>query len=307
MWMGWAIAAFGALGCDAAPSTPRCVVSADCASGVCRPDGRCAPPHEPDAGLGDGGASGPDGARPEPGVDGGPGAGCRPDADGVVSRAEAPFGPGLMARYVTARDVGVNTAGADPGDGRRRWDFEGALPGDHDLDVDTEPLDGRWFADRFPGADYTARLTGDAELLGVFRVTASALELMGVVSPTDGPTRTELTYEPPVRLLVFPLEEGARWTSETRVTGWAQGLAANYGETYESAVDARGEVRTPYAPFDALRVRVTLTRDLTFRRTVVRQFLFVAECFGTVATVVSEEDEAETEFDRAAEIRRLGF
>ena len=38
-----------------------------------------------------------------------------------------------------------------------------------------------------------------------------------------------------------------------------------------------------------------------------RQFLFVAECFGTIATLVSEDNETMTEFDRAAEIRRLGF
>ena len=40
---------------------------------------------------------------------------------------------------------------------------------------------------------------------------------------------------------------------------------------YESVVDAAGEVVTPYAPFEALRVRTTLTRDLTFSRTTVRQ------------------------------------
>ncbi|MEC7524291.1 MAG: hypothetical protein VYE22_30695 [Myxococcota bacterium] len=304
-----ALALLAALaGCDATAPQPRCVTGADCASGVCQSDGLCAPPQDPpDARLPDGRVPPVDGGlRPDAGRDAGSGL-CRPNEDGVVSRAEAPFGPGLMARYRTATDVGVDTAGADLGDGRRRWDFSDALPGDHDFDVVTEPLDGRWFADRYPGADYVAPLGDETDLLGVFRITETQLELMGVVSPTEGSGRTELTYEPPVKVLVFPLELGARWSTDARVTGVAQGLAANFGETYESEVDARGELVTPFAPLEALRVRTTLTRTIGFSRTVVRQFSFAVECFGTAATVVSEDDETEAEFDRAAEIRRLGF
>ena len=52
---------------------------------------------------------------------------------------------------------------------------------------------------------------------------------------------------------------------------------------------------------------MTLTRDVGVLRTTTRQFLFVAECFGTVATVISQENETEIEFSRAAELRRLGF
>ena len=282
---------------------PRCTVGAECASGICLGDGTCAPPQEPDA-------AGVDAFVP-PGTDAGPrDAGpsdlCRPNGDGVVSRAEAPFGPELMARYIVAADVGVDTVGRTEGS-VRTWDYSAAIPGDHDFDVATELLDGRWFADRFVGADYTARLSDQTDLLGVFRINESALELLGVVSPEDGITRTELTYDPPVRVLTFPVEQGNRWTTDTRVTGVAEGLAVTYTETYENEVDARGEVRTPYAPFDALRVRVTLTRDLTFSRTVTRQLLFVAECFGTVVTIVSEEDETQFDFSRASEIRRLGF
>jgi len=310
--MGWAtgILLLGNMlllaACDPTPVMNRCVVGADCASGVCLGDGTCAPPQETD-----GGAAGRDAGRLPPGFDGGPrDAGpsgrCVPNEDGVISRAEAPFGPDLMVRYVVASDTAVNTTGSDVG-GTRTWDYGDSFPGDHDFDAATERLDGRWFADRFVGADYVSRLSDQSDLLGVFRINDSALELLGVVSPNDGVGRTELTYDPPVRLLTFPLELGNRWTTDTRATGLAEGLAANVGETYESEVDARGEVITPYAPFDALRVRVTLTRDVGLLRTVTRQFLFVAECFGTVATVVSEEDETEIEFSEAAEIRRLGF
>ena len=295
------------MGCDPGIRVPPCSVGADCASGVCQPDGRCAPQQDADAGLpeGDSGADldagmGADAGPRDSGL-------CQPNGDGVVARAEAPFGPGLTARYVSTTNVGVDTAGEDLGGGRRRWDLSGALPGDHDVDVITEPLDGRWFADRFPGADYVAPLSPEVDLLGVFRVGTSALELLGVVSPGDGATRTELSYAPPVRVLVFPLEAGLQWESDSRVSGLAEGLAVNYGERYESEVDGRGEIVTPYAPFEGLRVRTTLTRDFTFTRTVVRQFSFVAECFGSVATIVSEDDESGVEFSQASEIRRLGF
>ena len=293
-----------AAGCTPTPPMPRCTVGADCASGVCLGDGTCAPQQD-DAGTS------PTDAFVPPGVDAGrPDAGppdhCLPNEDGVVARDEAPFGPGLSARYIVTTDQTVDTTGTDVG-GQRRWDYGASLPGDHPLDVITEPLDGRWFADRFVGADYVAPLADGRDLLGVFRINDSSLELLGVVSPMDGIGRTELTYDPPVRMLTFPLEAGNRWTTDTRITGLAEGLAANFTESYEVEVDARGEVVTPYAPFGALRVRVTLTRTIGFVSTVVRQFLFVAECFGTVATVVSEDDETQIEFDRAAEIRRLGF
>ena len=268
---------------------------------MCAAAGRRDPPEE------DGGPTGVDAGPRDAGATDAGSEVCRPNADGVVTRAEAPFGPDLEVRYRAAEDVGVDTAGSDLGDGRRRWDFGRRAPGERDLDLATQPLDGRWYADLYPGADYVARLSSENDLLGVFRLTDTALELLGVVSPTDGVTRTELTYAPPVRILVFPLEPDLTWTSDSRVTGLAQGLAVNYGETYESVVDARGEVVTPYAPFEALRVRTTLTRDLTFSRTTVRQMAWVAECFGSVASATSEEDETDVEFDRAAEIRRLGF
>ncbi len=294
-----------ALGCDPAPEQPHCVVGADCASGRCQSDGHCAP--QRDAGLPP--VDAPPGVDAYvPGVDAGLDAGdrCLPNADGVVQRSEAPFGPGLMARYITADGVAVNTAGTSTSGGRS-WDFSASVPGDHDLDLVTTSLDGRWFADSFPGADYVTRLSDTNDLLGVFRVTASALQLMGVVSPDNGVGRTQLSYAPPVDVLIFPLQAGSHWTSDSMVTGVAQGLAVAYRETYDSQVDARGQVITPYAPFDALRVRTIVTRDLTFTRTVVRQFLFVAECFGTIVTIVSNDNEPSTEFTQASELRRLGF
>jgi hypothetical protein len=106
-------------------------------------------------------------------------------------------------------------------------------------------------------------------------------------------------------MLRFPLAEGAAWTTEAAVTGVSLGLPATYGERYESAVDARGELVTPYGTFPVLRVRTTLTRTVGLVPTVTRSFAFVSECFGTVATVRSNPGEAALEFTQAAEVRRL--
>jgi len=128
-----------------------------------------------------------------------------------------------------------------------------------------------------------------------------------VVSPTGGAGRTELRYAPAVRVLAFPLSPGASWDSDVLVSGVAEGVPVSYGERYRSEVDARGEVVTPYASFEALRVRTELVRQVGLVSTTVRSHAFVAPCFGVVARLVSEDDEPEIEFARASEVLRLGF
>ena len=54
-----------------------------------------------------------------------------------------------------------------------------------------------------------------------------------------------------------------------------------------------------------LRVRVTLVRTVGVIPTTTRSFLFVSECFGTVASITSGDGESRAEFTRAAEVRRL--
>ena len=268
-----------------------CRVDGDCAGGVCTAEGRC-------VAVADGGAEG-DGA-PAPDA----GAACRPDHDGVITAAEHPAAAGLSAVFRLATDVEVDTAGEEDEDGRR-WDLAGPLEGDRDVEVELEPLAGAWFEGEFPGADYTARLGEETDLLGVFQVTGQALLLQGVVSPEDGPTATRLTYQPPVAVLRFPLEEGAAWQTESTVSGLAAGVAAFYSEEYDSEVDAAGRIDTPYGEFPVLRVSTAMTRVVGAAVISHRSFSFAAECYGTVATVRSQDHETEAEFSEAAEVRRL--
>ncbi len=286
----------------AATEAPRCRSGADCDSGMCSRDGRCLDGAAA-ASTGAGGSATSGGGAPEAGAGGV--AGCQPDHDGVIAADELPFAVGLHEKLLSAQNVTFDSAGTDAGGGTRRWDFSAAQPGDHLTLVETRALDGTWFGDLYPGASYAARLSDAEELLGVFEIAGDALLLRGVVSPDDGPTRTELRYDPPVVVLDLPLSEGKIWSATSSVTGWAQGVAAFYSEQYDFAVDARGEALTPFATFEVLRVHSTLRRTVGALVTIVQQHSFVSACFGSVAALTSQPNQLSTDFHDVAEMRRL--
>lgn len=298
-----------AVGCaSGSPVGAACESGSECESGACH-EGVCV---EADAGGGDvggaGGAAASGGAAAGGEASGGAGVGggavCSPNLDGTIERAEVPIEAGLHATFKVAENVTFDTT-ATTVDGGPGWDLSGALSGDHAALLETLSLTGQWFAADFPSATYASKLTDSADLLGVFQVTDSELLLLGVVSPADGATATNLAYDPPVTILSFPLEQGASWTTTSTVSGLASGIFATYFETYDSTVDQAGTVVTPFASFEALRVRTDLTRNAGFLSTQ-RTFAFVTECFGTVATISSQLNElSSSEFSNVSEIKRL--
>ncbi len=312
---GWAAACLLGLGLAIAGCAAggelgaACRVGADCESGACD-DGVCveASSGSTSSAGGAGGEGG--GSTTTTSTTGGGGEGgetpglCQPNLDGSITRGEYPVALGISAKFLTALDVSWSTAGSMVS-GTRTWDMSEALAGDHLLLLETRALGGLWFEESFPGASYAIRLSDESELLGVFEVTDEAVLLRGVVSPTDGLSRTELEYDPPVVVLSFPLAEGKTWSTTSTVSGLATGIYAYYTEQYDSQVDARGDAITPFSTFDALRVRTVLTRTINFVPTVTRSFAFVTECFGTVATLSSQANESGVEFTNVAEIKRL--
>ncbi|HEY3352634.1 MAG TPA: hypothetical protein VGQ83_05265 [Polyangia bacterium] len=299
-------------------STVACRVAADCASGRCGADGRCLPPAAdagadaapPDgAGPADAGAEGgapTDGAAPADGADGAPIV-CSPNHDGVIERAEVPLAAGLHATFRVAAGVDVNTAGTAI-TGGRRWELGGALTGDHAVLLELRPLTGLWFADTaaFAGATYVARMSDTNDLLGVFKITPDALLMLGVASPASSLTETLLAYDPPVTVLQFPLQVGATWSTDSTVTGHAAGVyGLYYFERYASQVDTAGELVAPYGTFDVLRAATLMTRTMGLLVTTSRSFAFVSECFGTVGTIRSDDNESAAEFTHAAEVWRM--
>ncbi|MDP2271175.1 MAG: hypothetical protein Q8N23_34445 [Archangium sp.] len=336
---------FVVVGCVALLACPGaqvdCRVGADCASGVCLRDGTCGPVSDSgvgggtgeDGGLGGGagGGSGTGGGSSTGGgtggggsVDGGTGgggmsAGCLPNNDGVIERDEVFFQPGLRATFKISGPASFNTAGTAAADGGREWDFTAALAGDTSRLVETRALTGEWYESNFPDAGYVTELGQGSTLLGVFSATNDALYLQGVVSPTDSSTGTELHYAPWVKVLQFPLQSGISWGTDSSVSGKYQGYTIGLTlplqrEVYTSSVDRSGEALTPYANtrFQTLRVRTVMDRYFRantfaqwFLTTTIRSFNWNAECFGTVATLTSTNNESSTEFTDAGEVRRL--
>jgi hypothetical protein len=232
-------------------------------------------------------------------------ASCLPNDDDMIERAEVPVVPGLHAVFRIAEGATVDTAGTTDGNGVHQWDLTAALSGDHRVEVTTDSPMGQWFSPDFPDATYVSKLSDSSDLLGVFKVTDTSLELLGVVSPSDGPSKTELTYNPPVDTLDFPITAGKQWNTDAVVTGLTMGLLSNFSESYQSTADFAGELATPYGRFHVLRIRTVLTRTVGFQVTVIRTDLFATDCFGSVATIVSQDNEPNDEFTSAAEVRRL--
>ncbi|HEY5936085.1 MAG TPA: hypothetical protein VIU61_15655 [Kofleriaceae bacterium] len=281
------------VGCSSA-SNDLCTRDEDCASGFCRADGTCGP--SPVDG-------GPDSDAP---IDGSQL--CAPNNDNQIALTELPLVAGRMATFRVALDPAFDTAGTSSGGGTRSWDLSGQLANDTDRTIALLSPTGTWWVASFPTATYAAPLSSESTLLGVFAVDASALTLLGVVSPEAGAFRTELAYDPPAKILALPfgLTGTSTWVSTSTVSGVAQGGIVAYSERYDSRVDHTGTMKTPYGEFPVLRVATDLDRTsggatLSSRRS----FTWVAECFGSIATVSSQDFETSAEFTDPAEVRRL--
>ncbi len=270
-----------------------CTRDDQCPSHFCKADGTCgmavvdAPPQTDGPGDGSSGA-------------------CTPNHDGQITLAELPLRAGASANFRIATNATWNTAGKSNMDGSRSWDLTGMLANDADTTLVLTSPAGTWWAPDFANATYATQLSASSDLLGVFQLDANGLVLLGVVSPSGGTQKTELTYDPPARVLALPFQAGSTWTTTSTVSGYAQGVIAAYSEEYDSRVDQVGTMTTPYGAFPVLRIATDLTR--TSGVTVLltnRTFTWAAECFGLVATVQSQSFESGTEFSDDAEVRRI--
>lgn len=235
---------------------------------------------------------------------------CRGNNDGVIERSEVVFLPGAEARYrINPAGVGavVDTAGTMRGDGTRVWDFtnpDGELVSLRVLDVS-----GQYFAAQFPTAQYAARLDPRDPVLGVYRATDTAVELLGAVGEMES-TRTVIPYNPAVELLRFPMRMGSAWTvTGTTMNAMVEGTPVASRDTYAMTVDASGEVQLGALTFrNALRLRVELTQAFPAgpgRRRI--QYLWMTECYGEVARITSMDGQVALEFTTAQEFKRLGL
>lgn len=311
---------------------PGCRAGSDCASGVCRSDRTCAPAEDrpdasdptdasevPDAGEAVDAGTEPDAGEPVDAggpVDAGePDAGEQPDAsqpacvpnrDGVITRAEMPIAPGQHATFRVAQDVSFDTRGVPAAQGGWLWDLSGDFPGDADQRTEVLAVEALWFAADYEGATYATPMADG--LLAVFELTPTALLMRGMAS-TEPDGGTKLVYTPPVTVLSFPFKKGDSWTTAAAASGTYNGSSLAFiRHDYESTVDAAGELRTPLGPFPVLRVSTSLEQWVTYAwmpANWLHSFAFVAECYGTVASITSQDKESNTEFADPSEIMRL--
>ncbi len=284
-----------------------CHVGADCASGICRSDGTCAPLDTGDSGSGLD-ASGPDADASKPAdasKSDAPVQGCVPNNDGTITAAEAPLGPGLHAKFRVATNATVSTAGVTQNDGSRVWDLSGALGGDADVTVDTVSVTNAWYASSFATASYATLLSPTSNLLGVFRFGGNELALQGVVSPSQQGAYTNVSYSPEAIAIQFPMSMNSTWASNSTINGTASGIPVLYYESYQSKVDAHGTMKTPYGTFQVLRIATVLTKTVGPTVSITRTFGFFAECATQVATIASQVDEPTAEFTNASLVERL--
>jgi hypothetical protein len=277
--------------CSGGADSP-CTRDSDCPSNFCRADGTCGP-------------TGVDGGTSDSPTDG-PAGTCTPNHDGAISVGELPLVAGKMANFRIATNATFDTTGVANGDGTRTWHLDVQLSGDTDHSLALAASTGAWWAASFPTATYAASLSSTSDLLGVFHVDAAAVTLLGVVSPDAGTFRTELSYDPPAKILALPFQAGSTWSSTSTVSGTAQGVISAYSEHYTALVDQVGTMTTPYGDFPVLRVATDLERTAGLATlSTTRTFAWVAECFGSVANATSQDFESASEFNDPAEVRRL--
>jgi len=273
-----------------------CTRDDQCASHFCKADGTC----------GMATVDAPAGSDAPATGDGSNAVLCMANHDGTISAAEVPLMAGQMATFRIATNATWSTAGHANTDGSRSWDLTGQLANDADATLALTSPQGTWWAADFASAQYATTLAAGSDLQGVFAADANGVTLLGVVSPTGGTYKTELTYDPPAKILAFPFMNGSTWMSSSTVSGYAQGVIVAYTEDYSSRVDQVGTMTTPYGAFPVLRVATDLTRTSGVATLLQkRTFAWVAECFGTIAKVAGQDNDTSSELSSDAEVERL--
>jgi hypothetical protein len=300
-------AAVVASGCESAERGCRddrgCAVGDACVNGQCRPvvgaDLGAA-----DAAVADGAQlvdfspPVPDGWSPDALA-----ASCTFNGNGVLERGEAPFIPNLGGLFATNPSGSTQTVNVVPQGGA--WDFSAPISNERKVFDQLIAPGSAWWAAEFSGATHAQKLDDSSAMVGVYRATPTALELLGVASEQSGASQTLLKYATPIEVLKFPLMTGSSWTSESDVSGTAQGLFFAAHEKYVLSVDLRGNTKVPAGVFDTLRLRIGYTQTYGFLVTTRITYLHLAECYGAVARVRSRDNESMSDFTQASEYRRL--
>ena len=240
---------------------------------------------------------------------------CVPNLDGQIVRGELGAAIGVPARYLVsptgvARTVNLN--GSVDAAGHKIWNWSADYADDQAATIVASAPAGKWYADKFPGAQFVSPFDAGGAIEAVYSEDDSAIYLLGLASaqqsPADG--QTLYVYDAPVPFLRFPLAAGKSWTSVGATKNQVlRGLPFAGKDTYEVTVDAAGQLVLPDLTFtQALRVRTKITIEATVGATTTQfQDSYFFECFGEVARATSKINETNADFTSALEMRRLGL
>jgi hypothetical protein len=139
--------------------------------------------------------------------------------------------------------------------------------------------------------------------------------MLGIASSEEQPAsgRTLVVYDEPVPLFTFPLKVGAVYSAETSFKDATISGIPNAGkETYVITVDAAGTLELPlFTLQNTLRLRIEADQQFVIQSVPGPihsiQYLFVHECMGEVARIVSPAGTTDPHFTEAREFRRIGL
>ena len=236
---------------------------------------------------------------------------CIPNHDGLIERSEYPVEIGIKATYLLSQNTTIDLIGTTGNNNEPYWDLsQQGNSSDQHVTVHLQPIEDFWFVGDFLDGEYVNVISYGKEIYGIFSLHNDGLYLHGMASFQSasfetGWKETKLTYDPPVPLLSFPMQQNSTWQTITTVTGFLDGVWTYYDELYESTVDNKGVLNTPMGEFPVLRINTKITRNIGWFEYVNRNVTFMSECAGSVTTIQSQLDETEINFTSAQEMLRI--
>lgn len=292
------LTALTALACQ--ENSARCVRDKDCSGGQVCADGVCSVVMSQDsAPLEAGPELGPDAFSPADSsfADGGDiGGTCPANQDGKIQRAEMLFTVPSAVTVTQGTGLTLDLQGTQVG-GKTQWDLTQAAADDKATQMKIDAVTG-WATSHFKGATYQSALSANfgfftkTDLLGVFKVTPTALQLMGAASTAANHTR--FTYTTPLETVRFPMAEGVSYVTQSEVKGIMEfAVPVWLQEKYTVTVLKRGTLKL-YANFALDTLLVSVKQEVHNKanpllKSKTQVYLFMAECYGVVARVISKD------------------
>lgn len=278
----------------------QCVRDQDCTGGQVCADGVCSVVMGQDSAPQEAGAElGPDAtlALDLTPADGGDSGGvCPANQDGKIQRAEMLFTVPSQVTVTLGTGLTVDLKGAQVA-GKTVWDLTAAASDDKATAMKIEALSG-WAASHFAGATYASALSANfgfftkTDLVGMFKVTPTALRLMGAASTKANHTR--FTYTTPLDTVRFPMAEGTSYVTQSEVKGTMEyAVPVWLQEKYTVTVLKRGSLKL-YANFALDTLLVSVKQEVANKinpllKSQTQVYLFMAECYGVVARVIAQD------------------